>query len=73
MRWKESRKRGTVVIVTFEQAMAQGLRGWQIRNAAKWHKQKAGESKQGRDKERHFKFAVDLNRVAAKMEENGKP
>ena len=59
-------------VVSYEQALKEGLRGWQIRNTARWHKQQANIAG-GRDKERHFKVAADLNRLAAKLEENGRP
>lgn len=58
--------------MTYEQALKEGTRGWQIRNAARWHKQTANMSS-GREKERHFKMALDLNRLAAKLEESGRP
>lgn len=61
-----------VEVISYEQALDNGVRGWQIRNAARWHKQVAGQTN-GRDKERHFKLATDLNRLAARLEENGRP
>lgn len=59
-------------VVSYEKAVEQGLGGWHIRNAAKWHKQTANLTS-GRAKERHFKMAADLNRLAAKLEETGHP
>jgi hypothetical protein len=59
-------------VISFERALLQGIKGWQIRNTARWHKQTANHAN-GRDKERHFKMAADLNRLAAKLEESGKP
>jgi hypothetical protein len=59
-------------VMTLEQALSEGVRGWQIRNTARWHKHSANHAN-GRDKERHFKLAADLNRLAAKLEESGRP
>lgn len=57
-------------VISYEQALKEGARGWHFRNAAKWHKALADSSK-GRAKERHYKMAKDLNSLAAKLEENG--
>lgn len=63
---------GPTLVVPYERALEEGTRGWNIRRAAVWHKE-AAEIAQGRAKERHFKIAADLNRLAAKLEETGHP
>ena len=60
------------LVISYEQALKEGAHGWHFRNAAKWHKSLADSAK-GRERERHFKLAKDLNSLAAKLEETGHP
>jgi hypothetical protein len=58
-----------MIVITYEQAKQQGVGPRSLDAISEWHKNQAGIAK-GPDKERHFKIAADLRRVANQLRVN---
>ena len=57
------------MIISLEQAKAEGTKPASLRHIAQWHKNQAS-LKRGTEKEGHFKIAAELMRLAEKLEKS---